>query len=850
MTLYNLCKSLKTELFVALLAVLIFCLLTTPVRADTTDYSDTNLKANHQNSMLMWENYSHRLAPTDDCISTGKVLKDHTDINSVCIPGFLTTDNSFGQTCQDSNESNVIVAAIAVRVAFYAYSALNPAMWLISGAIMGFEYLHMIDVCTNTYVIQAHEYINRDTLNLSCKIDDNYVVYDTSSGATPLTIDDVPFYYHCDPTYDPFTDTYLSSDPNDPKTAAMLGRTWGYMGSGSKYCIGGNATHARKDMVGAVVVEYATVGYRVFNSHCQGPTGIGVNSWNFSGGKYAALLKPSPTANAVITPQGTFYAYYKYFVSTGKTQICVVALDTLSPVNVGCGFVAPPGEDNSIDAFLRQYVSNTRCYYMIDDRTDLNSLGKAIIESPTDSKGVDRIAVGNFLASELHITSTVVGCIKDMLVKIFINDPTSPGTTPFFQIIQGRLRQIVLSVLVLYVAIVGIRIMSSPQPPQKAEFIMMILKYAIVMYFALGDAFYSVDRNGNVIGLYPQLLGVGDEIANLFLQAQNNYDPIGYCTYIKNGQNILGEVEINTSEFPGLVATQGYNDVKMTVWDLVDCKVVNYLNAGTCKYGLGDMTLVWSSSLALFASGGSGIVLAVTIFLYAFMLLLVIFKFAHIFIQSAIIVTVLIFLAPIFVCFFLFEATKGIFDKWMKMIFGYILYPSLLFAFLALMLATLDSIYYGPLDTGQAYLNTNVGGNPSGGNQIGAPVSLSTACQGIDSLFCSIIGQSDFSVDLCRDLSNRQFNQSTETFSVSGFSDNYSRLNQTYVDLFNKHMTKLMLFALLFYLFMDSISSFMAALLSVQEIQGKGSINAFNAMGKVAGVAGKGLKSAFKAATK
>ena len=811
------------------------------------NYSNDYLTQNHQNSLLLYENFIQREGwwTIDNCFSSGKIVTDTSEFDTVCMPDFISsTSPPPSSNCTSKMSGNIATAAI-IRGAFAGLTLIAAPT----------ELLIMTDVCTNGYVIEPYEYLNRLN-NLTCTLNNGYVTYDPASG-TPLTASDVPFFYHCDPLYDPSTGQELALGSTDANVAAKIGHTWGYMGTASQYCVGNSKNNAAPALVGAVVFEMLPGASKVFGNftYCQGANlGQSVNVNGSGNSRYTAILKPP-----VPTDTGTLYAYidvtayYKYFPDIGKVQICVGSPYTLFPIRIGCGSVAPPGEDNDVDPFLVAYVSGTRCQYLISQRDDLNSLGNAMLggaNGAVDETGANRTAVANFLASDLHITSTVVGCIKDMLQQIFIAAPSSisGGPPPFFQVVQTRLKQIIFSVLVLYVSIVGIRIMTSPQPPQKAEFIMWIIKYGLVMYFALGDAFYATDSSGNVVGLYPQLLAVSDEIANLFLQAQNQYDPVGYCTYIMGNLNILGETMVNTSAFSNLTPTAGYDGIKMTVWDLVDCKLINYLNGGSCNYTIGGLTLVWVSSLSLFVSGGDGILLAIVTFTYCFLLLLVIFKFAHIFILAAIIITIMLFLAPIFVCFYLFEVTKGIFEKWMKVIFGYMLYPALLFAFLALMLATLDSIYYGPLNTTVDLQSIN--GNPSGGTQLGQ-VSIQTMCSGVDSLFCDINGASNFSAGLCEQPTSYLFNNMSQSVSVQGVNKSFSALNTSSYTLFSKYMTKLMLFALLFYLFMNSASEFMAALLAVQPISmAKGGINALDILQKAGGAAASGIKKVAGAATK
>ena len=70
---------------------------------------------------------------------------------------------------------------------------------------IGIEYIIMLDVCTNAYIIAPHEYANI-ALGYKCdptKSDGNVKFVQGSNPLPPLTAVDVPFFYHCDPKYDP-----------------------------------------------------------------------------------------------------------------------------------------------------------------------------------------------------------------------------------------------------------------------------------------------------------------------------------------------------------------------------------------------------------------------------------------------------------------------------------------------------------------------------------------------------------------------------------------------------------------------------------------------------------------------
>lgn len=808
---------------------------------------DKKLRYHHGDSLLNYENVVHRFGKywADDCFSTGKAqLFNAADFNNVCMP--TTISKTPDPSCQ-SDVSARVTASQALRVVGYTALLSSPAV--VFGAIaLGIEYLIILDICTNAYVMTASEFINQKR-GVTCKVDDTRreVIYDPESTVPALTEKDLQFFYHCDPNFDPkrvewnadlhqnATHQVSNASNYAPSNPNFVGRTMGYMGAGSSYCSGAAATNARPELVGGAVAQILPGIFKVFGSYdyCTNR-----NRWD-------KFLKPGKDAYMY---NANYYAYYKLFPDTGKIKMCVATPYTLFPVVVGCVSVAPPGDDEGIEAFYKNYVANTRCEYLIRPRSDLASVGKAIEKNiPTNSNEVGdqrKLAVAKFLQSDLHITSTVVGCVKDMLIKIFVFDPANPNEKPYFQVVQERLKQIVFSVLVLYVAIVGITIMTSPQVPQRQVFIMWVIKYGVVSFFALGNALYAVE-NGRVVGLFPSIIQSSEVVANIFMEAQNKLDPRGYCTYNhtfpSGGQkNILGENDLTASGgLTDLVNTAGYSYVKMSFWDLMDCKIINYLNGGTCEFGVGGLILVWIASIGTWF-GANGVVLAITTFLYCFVLLLIFFKFAHIFILSAIVLTVLLFLTPIFVCFMLFEATKGIFQQWIKQILGYILYPSLLFAFMALMLATLDSIYYGPVRVSATYTLQDLAADPNRSITVGGMLTATDACQGVSSIFCELNNVFNFDQNYCKKSTESSFRAMTERRHIEGLNKDQTTVKKDIGDKLMQYMVSLMLFVFLFYLFMDTISQFMASLLGVSAIDSSASVSAFSAVGSVVGLAGKG----------
>ena len=763
-------------------------------------------KAAAHDSMMQFESRSTTdggfsyLKNLDDCFSSGKAmwLWEYSSLDNVCIPTMLSKSNN---TCKGSGVSiGATLASVARGVVYYNMISSFPFGTILAFIAIGIEYVIMVDICTNAYIVAPHEYINLDQGWVTCEEQGPEAVVNIHNDA--LNAIDVPFYYHCDPYYNPDDGSTLSSGNIDDEK--LIGRTWGYMGAASPYCAGDAEKYARKEMVGKVVMHYVSGWTRFWEgmTRCH-KAGEGTPERN-------QLILSAKEGIQYMMP-AHYHPYYRFASGIGKIQLCIATPYTLLPIRVGCSYVPPPSDDLDLDNFLEVYLQGTRCYYFITGRTDLASLGKYL--QTNDENGIKKQYVKDFLTSDMHVISTVVGCIQDLLTKVFIESNVNvSGNKPFFQVVQERLKQIVYTILVLYVSIIGIKLISAGETPQRGELIMYVIRLALVLYFTTGSVWYET-QNGKKTGLYPLLLESSSEISGMFMGAQNDNDPIGFCKYQYAGDNILKQRDLFLAD-PSLEPTFGSNGaIKMTVWDLIDCKLLNYLNLGSCKYTISGLIGVWIISAALLVSI-TGFLLAIVSFIYCFMLLLVVFQFTHIFILSMFVLTILILVSPIIICFALFEHTKDIFKKWMLMILGYILYPSLLFAFIALMLATFDSVFFGDIDI------------------VNHPDNIKEACSGVDSIFCvtyDAVGKDPCSANF------GQINGALTTQLNLGPFGKFTILTPAAVSAYFDPMMRLMLFAFLFYLFIGSVSGFLAVLTGVQDLSGmaKGSVNAFNALASI-----------------
>ena len=772
-------------------------------------------------SMLEFESRSvtnsgfNYLSNLDNCFTSGKAAWpwEYSAFNNICIPTMLSKNKN---SCKDSGVGGLaLITNVGRGIVYFQMLQSFPLGTIFALLAIGIEYTIMVDLCTNAYIVAPHEYINFEHGWVQCEEQTvNSKVQVVNKHPNALTAVDVPFYYHCDPFYDPNSGTTLKTGVKGDEE--LIGRTWGYMGAASPYCAGNASNYARKEMVGKVVVNYVSGWDRFWSgmNRCK-KVGEGKPIRN------ELILAAKKDSNDQYMMPAHYHAYYRFVSGIGKVQLCVVTPYTLLPIRIGCSYVPPPADDLDLDEFLKVYLQDTRCYYFITGRSDLNALGKSLRD--TDEFGIKKQYVKDFLASDMHIISTIVGCMQDLLTKVFMdaNRTNVNGQKPFFQVVQERLKQIVYVVLILYVTMVGIKIITAAELPQKGEMIMYIIKFGLVMYFATGSAWYEV-KNGEKIGLYPALLTASSEIAGFFMGAQNDNDPIGFCQYQLYGSNLFMEREITvhdaiqstgpndaTSNYilnQTLQPTMGFKDkVKITIWDLIDCKLLNYLNLGSCKYTVAGLIGVWIISAAFFVSM-QGFLLSIVSFIYCLMLLLVIFKFVHIFILSMFVLTILVLVSPIILCFALFDYTKNIFQKWMQLVLGYVLYPALIFAFIALMLATFDSVFFGNID-----LASNRG-------------DMKKACAGVDSIFCTTYDS--IGIDPCSANLGNINSTLTETLNL-GPLGKYTILKSTFTGAYLDAVLKLMLFAFLFYLFMGSVSNFLAILTGVQDLSGmaKGSIN-------------------------
>ncbi len=729
------------------------------------------------------------------------VVVNTSQLEQVCIPRMIAADFDDCEGIDVSvsfvpGEAVIVVAALVAAVVLF-FTPLAYIVWTTLAVYAVFA----VVACLGTYVMAPHEYISKKLKDNKAKV------------STDLTAADVPFFYNC-------RDNAQPTDIDVLKRGDLFKTEYGNMNtSSSPYCVGDAKYYATDQISG--IDERVKPGSVVVHT-IKILDIITAKSYNKRNDKEYIFTVDDIRKGKTY---GQMRGFYRLHNST--VQLCVTALTIVLPVIGGCTYIAPPIE---ITQHGDKYFEDTRCKYFLSSRSDLAGVGNAILNGSADSY---KSSVGLFLRSDLHIISTVVGCIKDVLNKVVLGQSSDVSNTSFLYKVQRALEQIVKVVLVIYISIVGIKIMSAQQTPQTGEIMMYIIKFVFVFVMAglAGRSiWYSSEQDSyfGKKGLYPMALEAMETLVDNVLQAANSTTAVKMCYHadIMNAEhNVLSQHDIPVSSITGkhVEPTKGAgNVVKMTTWDFLDCKLVNYLNFGSCNYTISGMISLWLPSVCILYP--FSFIFAIITLIYVVFLLLTILQFVQLAVVSMFALTILVLVSPIMVCFLLFEYTKQTFQSWFKMLLGYIMFPALIFTFVALMISTFDSIFYGQVmekcaDSTQCTIQEICG------------INGETHKQQSKSLYCQFAGlalqqNTEYANNptMCGMRAGHFVNVLTEMHGIppkpwpSIF--HLYRMTNDALEALLQPLLKMMLFTILFYYLISAVLNFIEALLGVYGISG------------------------------
>jgi hypothetical protein len=194
-------------------------------------------------------------------------------------------------------------------------------------------------------------------------------------------------------------------------------------------------------------------------------------------------------------------------VKVGKTEILVgvpvlelVYAEIRREGDQACGYVKAAGFVNfglkraEIDDEVRAAAQPGRdhCYFLPSPPVSLQPPQWSEIISPvcTDYTQAVSKRKDSIFDWEVPFSAAIVQCVEDTFYNIFLKEDTYNET--IFSKMQKRLEQFVLGWLTLYIMLIGYRVVMERKIFSKSEMQWYILRFALVVYFALGTGIKDV----------------------------------------------------------------------------------------------------------------------------------------------------------------------------------------------------------------------------------------------------------------------------------------------------------------------------------------------------------------------
>jgi len=220
-----------------------------------------------------------------------------------------------------------------------------------------------------------------------------------------------------------------------------------------------------------------------------------------------------------------------------------------------------------------------------------------------------------------------------------------------------------------------------------------ILKISVVVFFTLSD---SWERD-----ILKNILDTPLAVAEIIFNPKVNQDP---KVLIKSANKVMPSKYSDGCIFPprnsdGSLQLDGNgNPIKypegkeyLRIFDTFDCKISRLLLYSPEANVPNFMKMI----LTGFFSGPLGFAFVISSMAFAFFMILIALRVTHLTIISIMVVSLLLYIAPIALLMMLFQRTKNIFDNWLKQLFGYMIQPVIVFAYLGLLLHVADKNFYG-----------------------------------------------------------------------------------------------------------------------------------------------------------
>ena len=328
--------------------------------------------------------------------------------------------------------------------------------------------------------------------------------------------------------------------------------------------------------------------------------------------------------------------------------------------------------------------------------------------------------------SSRNFSAPIVQCLKESLENNFMQvygrnycrdasdniingkciNPITNATSDFIHIkgeiisdnlltvIQRNFAFIIRIAMVFAIVMFGYNILlASPEMfAEKKVILMFVIKIGLVSFFTLDENWHKMFVNS--------LLKISSDLSEITFIPNKIDDG---CTFPKHYYNLLQDLRDNAInletfykktkelELKNIEKSYSYETRYLRIWDTLDCKLARAIGYGPDINSDNFSKMIFAG----FITGPLGITMAFAGLAYGFMLISIILRSIHIAVMSIVGVILLLFVSPITITCVLFERTKGIFENWYKQMFGFILQPMILFAYLGLLLTIFDNIFLG-----------------------------------------------------------------------------------------------------------------------------------------------------------
>lgn len=249
----------------------------------------------------------------------------------------------------------------------------------------------------------------------------------------------------------------------------------------------------------------------------------------------------------------------------------------------------------------------------------------------------------------------------------------------FFIKIQDKLRAVIKMVLTVSITFFGVSVLLGGKPIEKKQLFSYIVKIALLMYFALGNAWQS--------GFVEGILGSSHNLAQIMMRIDDEKAPEHKkdgCQFPRFNYNsdIADKNRYNNPRYPD-------GKEYLAIWDTLDCKLALALGYGP-QVSVPNLAIMVVAGMI--TPGAIGVIFFIAAFVFAILLISLILRAMHIFLLSTVAIVILIYVSPITISLAMFQKTKGIFDGWVKQILGLALQPVILFAYLGMFIAIFDIV--------------------------------------------------------------------------------------------------------------------------------------------------------------